>query len=104
MGKTFTPFSSSQSVLVTPSVKTKDPGSTSQEDDPEAHLKSAAVEFSATDWLHPTRQPKQGNTTATYIVTDQRDDLKTVSTSCPTAEMASSWLTFGKCPLESTVG
>ena len=43
-----------------------------------AHLKSAAVEFSATDWLHPTRQPKQGNTTAMYIVTDQLDKLKTV--------------------------
>lgn len=32
-----------------------------------AHLKSDAVEFSATDWLHPTRKPLQGNTTAIYI-------------------------------------
>ncbi len=32
-----------------------------------AHLKSAAIEFSATDWLHPKRAPKQGNTVAMYI-------------------------------------
>ena len=33
-----------------------------------AYLKSQAIEFSATDWLHPTRMPKQGNTTAMYLV------------------------------------
>ena len=32
-----------------------------------ARLKGGAIEFSATDWLHPTRQPKQGNTVAMYI-------------------------------------
>jgi PhnB protein len=32
-----------------------------------AHLKSSAIEFSATDWLHPTRTPKQGNTVAMYV-------------------------------------
>jgi PhnB protein len=32
-----------------------------------AHLKSGAIEFSATDWLHPTRAPKQGNTVAMYV-------------------------------------
>ena len=32
-----------------------------------ANLKSGAAEFSATDWLHPTRTPKQGNTVAIYI-------------------------------------
>ena len=32
-----------------------------------AHLKSGAVELSATDWLHPTRAPKQGNTVAMYL-------------------------------------
>lgn len=32
-----------------------------------AHLKSGAIEFSATDWLHPTRTPKQGNTVALYL-------------------------------------
>ena len=32
-----------------------------------AHLKSGAVEFSATDWLHPTRKPVIGNTTAIYV-------------------------------------
>jgi len=32
-----------------------------------AHLRSNAIEFSATDWLHPTRTPKQGNTVAMYM-------------------------------------
>ncbi len=32
-----------------------------------AHLKSDLVEFSATDWLHPTRRPNQGNTVAMYL-------------------------------------
>lgn len=27
-----------------------------------AHLKSGPIEFTATDWLHPTRTPKPGNT------------------------------------------
>ena len=32
-----------------------------------AHLKAGTIEFSATDWAHPTRRPKQGNTVAMYI-------------------------------------
>jgi PhnB protein len=32
-----------------------------------AHLKSGDVEFSATDWLHQTRRPRQGNTVAMYV-------------------------------------
>jgi PhnB protein len=32
-----------------------------------AHLKSGAVEFSATDWMHATQRPKQGNTVAMYL-------------------------------------
>jgi PhnB protein len=32
-----------------------------------AHLKSGTIELSATDWLHPTRAPKQGNTVAMYV-------------------------------------
>jgi len=32
-----------------------------------ANLKSGALEFSATDWLHPTRIRQQGNTVAMYI-------------------------------------
>lgn len=43
-----------------------------------AYLKSAAIEFSATDWLHPTRTPKQGNTTAMYITSSQFDELRTI--------------------------
>ena len=32
-----------------------------------AHLKNALIEFSATDWMHPTRKFQQGNTVAMYI-------------------------------------
>jgi PhnB protein len=32
-----------------------------------AHLKSDAIEISATDWAHPTRVPRQGNTVALYL-------------------------------------
>ena len=32
-----------------------------------AHLKNGVVELSATDWLHPTRIPTQGNTVAVYV-------------------------------------
>jgi PhnB protein len=32
-----------------------------------AHLKSGAIEFSATDWMHATRTPKQGNTVCMYV-------------------------------------
>ena len=32
-----------------------------------AHLKNGAMEFTSTDWLHPSRMPKQGNTVCLYI-------------------------------------
>ncbi len=32
-----------------------------------AHLKSGAIEFTATDWMHPTRTPRQGNLVCMYI-------------------------------------
>jgi PhnB protein len=32
-----------------------------------ALLKSGTMGFSATDWLHPRRTPKQGNTVAMYV-------------------------------------
>ena len=43
-----------------------------------ALLKCDAVEFSATDWLHPTRRPEQGNTTAIYVQGDGRTDLEPI--------------------------
>ncbi len=43
-----------------------------------ARLKSGAIEFSATDWLHPTRTPKQGNTVAMYINNGKYDELRPV--------------------------
>jgi PhnB protein len=43
-----------------------------------ALLKSGVVEFSATDWLHPTQRRKQGNTTAMYITADSYDELSPI--------------------------
>jgi PhnB protein len=43
-----------------------------------AHLKNAAIEFSATDWLHPTRTPKQGNTVAIYLNSGTYAELKDI--------------------------
>jgi PhnB protein len=43
-----------------------------------AHLKSGTVEFSATDWLHPTRAPKQGNTTALCVSSAHPDELRRI--------------------------
>lgn len=43
-----------------------------------AHLKSGMAEFSATDWLHPTREPLKGNTTAIYVNGDQYDELSPI--------------------------
>jgi len=41
-----------------------------------AYLKSDRIEFSATDWLHPTQIPKQGNTAAMYLTGDSPDELR----------------------------
>jgi len=43
-----------------------------------AHLKSSAIEFSATDWLHPKRTPKQGNTVAMYINGGSYTELRAI--------------------------
>ncbi|HKW62954.1 MAG TPA: VOC family protein [Candidatus Acidoferrum sp.] len=43
-----------------------------------AHLKSGAIEFSATDWLHPTRTPQQGNTVAMYINGGKYKELRAI--------------------------
>lgn len=43
-----------------------------------AHLKSGVIEFSATDWMHATRRPKQGNTVAIYLNGGQYKELKAV--------------------------
>lgn len=43
-----------------------------------AHLKSGAIEFSGSDWLHPTRRPKQGNTVCLYINGGRYSQLKTI--------------------------
>ena len=41
-------------------------------------LKADGVEFSATDWLHPTRVPRPGNTVAMYVHADDYPELRTV--------------------------
>ena len=43
-----------------------------------AHLKNDSIEFSATDWLHPTRTPKQGNTVCMYLTGKTYRELKDV--------------------------
>jgi PhnB protein len=43
-----------------------------------ANLKSGVIEFSATDWLHATRTPKQGNTVALYISGGKYNELRTI--------------------------
>ncbi len=43
-----------------------------------AYLKSGVIELSATDWLHSTRKPKQGNTVAIYITGDSYNELKDI--------------------------
>ena len=43
-----------------------------------ANLKSGVIEFSATDWLHATRTPRQGNTVALYISGGKYNELRTI--------------------------
>jgi PhnB protein len=44
-----------------------------------AHLKSGAIELSATDWMaSPEFDPILGNMSAIFVVGDQYDELKTV--------------------------
>jgi PhnB protein len=43
-----------------------------------AILSSEGIEFTATDWLHPTRRPLQGNTTALYVTGDGCDELSPI--------------------------
>ena len=42
-----------------------------------AHLKSGALELAATDWLHATRTPRQGNTVALYLQATH-DELRAI--------------------------
>jgi PhnB protein len=43
-----------------------------------SRLKSGGIEFSATDWLHPTHQRQLGNTTAMYVTGEGLDDLSPI--------------------------
>ena len=43
-----------------------------------ANLKNDKIEFSATDWMHPVRKPKQGNTVCMYINGGNYDELKQI--------------------------
>jgi PhnB protein len=44
-----------------------------------AHLKSDAIEISATDWMaSPSFEPKQGNTFAVFVIGEGYDELKAV--------------------------
>jgi PhnB protein len=43
-----------------------------------ALLQSELIELSATDWLHPVRQPHPGNTVALFLTADTRDALESI--------------------------
>jgi PhnB protein len=43
-----------------------------------AHLKKDSIEFTATDWMHPVRKPKQGNTVCMYINGGTYNELKQI--------------------------
>jgi PhnB protein len=43
-----------------------------------AQLKNGPIEFSATDWLHRTRNPRQGNTVAMYLEGVDYSELRAV--------------------------
>jgi PhnB protein len=43
-----------------------------------AHLKSALVEFSATDWMHTKRRPHPGNTVAMYLNQGTHEELRAI--------------------------
>ena len=43
-----------------------------------AHLKSGAIEFTATDWMHAARKPKQGNMVCMYISGGEYSELKAI--------------------------
>jgi PhnB protein len=43
-----------------------------------AHLNNGTIEFSATDWLHPTRAPKPGNMVCMYVNGGKYSELKSI--------------------------
>ena len=43
-----------------------------------AHLKNDAIDLSATDWLHPTRRPRPGNTVCIYLSGGTYSELRPV--------------------------
>ena len=43
-----------------------------------AQLKSGTMVIAATDWLHPTRRPHQGNTVCMYINDGTYDELRAI--------------------------
>ncbi|WP_243303096.1 VOC family protein [Geothrix oryzisoli] len=43
-----------------------------------AHLISGDIEFTATDWMHPTRAPRQGNMVCMYINGGRYSELRAI--------------------------
>ncbi len=43
-----------------------------------AHLAGGPIEMSATDWMHPTRRPRQGNTVALFLSRGTYSELREV--------------------------
>jgi PhnB protein len=43
-----------------------------------AHLQSGGMELNATDWLHPVRMPRPGNTVGLYVSGDADDRFREI--------------------------
>ena len=43
-----------------------------------AQLKGGQIDFSATDWMHATQKPRQGNTVAMYLNGGQYQELRVI--------------------------
>ena len=67
-----------------------------------ARLKSAAIEFSATDWLHPQRTPKQSSTVARYVHGDMFVELRAIFDEPAAGQTKLCLMICRKCRLEST--
>jgi PhnB protein len=66
-----------------------------------SHLKSGVIEFSATDWMHATRRPKQGNTVAMYINGAAYTELRAIFDSLAGERTVSCLTICGICRLEA---
>src|SRR5579863_7351115 len=66
-----------------------------------AHLKSGAIEISATDWMaSPSFEPIQGNTFAIFVIGKTYDELKAVFINLPKERIRRGFKNYMTCHLE----